>query len=111
MSDVLNEYMRAHRMTDWNRVKCIECNDGFRISVQGHDGAYCKPRIDHADAYYLVECGFPSGPVPELREYKDGKELADEETVYGYVPISKVIALLDAHGGIKGPYEDMVGAS
>lgn len=105
MTDILNEFMRNNRETEGRHlrlVKCIECNDGFTISVQGHRGAYSQPRENGAHHYYKVECGFPSGPVPSLSEYKDG-DGKDEESVFGYVPVDVVIALLNEHGGIKGP--------
>jgi hypothetical protein len=116
--DVLNEFMKAHRepLTEADGftegrgrtriVDAIECHDGFHISVQGHYGAYCAPRQNDAEPYYQVECGFPSGRVPELRQYKDGEKVSDDtdmESVYGYVPVDTVIELLAAHGGIKGP--------
>ena len=74
----------------------IKCADGFTMSVQARDGAYCTPRVDYSsEAYTHVECGFPSSqPVTkELREYFDGG-------VYPYVPIAIVQAELDAHGGV-----------
>ena len=83
----------------------IKCEDGFTMSVQANDGAYCTPRGDYPSIPYThVECGFPSSPpvTKELREYA---ELFDEPydycgTVYGYVPIAIVQAEFDAHGGI-----------
>ena len=83
----------------------IKCKDGFAMSVQANDGAYCEPREDYPPvAYTKVECGYPSSPpvTKELREYA---ELFDEPydycgTVYGYVPIAIVQAEFDAHGGI-----------
>lgn len=101
MSTDINAYMRANRRHG-RLVRRIECTDGFSISVQAHDGAYCKPRADDNGHiyYYMVECGFPSGDVPELSEWKDG-DGPDTKCVYGYVPIDVVAALIDSHGGIK----------
>jgi hypothetical protein len=42
----------------------IVCADGFKMSVQGNQNAYCQPRNDQGP-YYQVECGFPS-EVPLL---------------------------------------------
>lgn len=79
----------------------IVCNDGFNISVQGGNRFnYCDPR-ERIKLFWLVELGFPSEPIPELKEYKDGKEYEDMETVFGYVPIEKVEALIQRHGGIN----------
>ena len=83
----------------------IKCKDGFTMSVQARDGAYCLPREDYPDTPYTnVECGYPSSKpmTKELREYA---ELFDEPydycgTVYPYVPTAIVQTELDAHGGI-----------
>ena len=61
----LNDYMRNNRRdSNYNArpniVKRVQCADGFSMSVQAHDGAYCRPRIDGADFYIDVEVGFPS---------------------------------------------------
>jgi hypothetical protein len=80
----------------------IKCKDGFTISVQGRDGAYCLPREDYpATPYTHVECGYPETGTgfgdavltKGLREYFDGG-------VYPYVPVEIVQSELDAHGGI-----------
>ena len=82
----------------------IKCKDGFAMSVQADDGAYCEPRESYPDVPYTqVECGYPSSkPVTkELREYAEMCGTEDYcGTVYGYVPIAIVQAELDAHGGI-----------
>ncbi len=98
MTTDINAYMRANRGE--RLVKKVECADGFEISVQGHWGAYCYPRIDVSDAYLKVECGFPNREVPELAYWKDG-DGPDTESVYGYVPVHVVERLIDSHGGIK----------
>ena len=55
MKDIVNEYMKNNRATDWFGVKRLHCNDGFSMSVQAHDGAYCSPRVDPADTDYYFE--------------------------------------------------------
>jgi hypothetical protein len=109
--DSVNEFMRNNREAgpreSTRLVAAIECRDGFYISVQGHRGGYSSPRANDADYYSHVECGYPSAPVPELAEYKDGdreNRASDTESVYGYVPVNVVADLLNAHGGIKGPH-------
>ena len=47
------------------RNEAVVCADGFRMSVQGHNSAYCAPRIDDAERYTQVEIGYPSD-VEEL---------------------------------------------
>jgi hypothetical protein len=86
----------------------IVCKDGFRISVQGSQYAYCQPRIDEGP-YSHVECGFPSlkPSTSALREYAEdlyGKDEADcdfTDTVYGYVPVEIVLNELAQHGGVE----------
>lgn len=99
--DIINEHFKKHK--DWPRPP-LECADGFTISVQAHYRAYCRPRPmrrdDRVDQFDAVECGFPNGPTPELAEWKDG-DGKDEECVYGYVPVSTVLALIEKHGGLK----------
>ena len=74
----------------------IKCKDGFAMSVQASDGAYCLPREDYPRTPYThVECGYPSTSIvtEELQSFVQGD-------VYPYVPIEIVQAELDAHGGI-----------
>ena len=33
----------------YKRNEAVVCADGFRMSVQAHDGAYCEPRADLTD--------------------------------------------------------------
>ena len=40
--------------------KQVVCKDGFKMSVQANDSAYCSPRINNAERYTSVEIGFPS---------------------------------------------------
>jgi len=86
------------------RNPVIECSDGFTMSVQADEGAYCTPRERYPSTPYThVECGYPSSePVTkELLEYAELVGTQDYcETVYPYVPIAIVQAELDAHGGI-----------
>ena len=82
----------------------ITCKDGFTMSVQARDGAYCTPREDYPDTPYTnVECGYPSSKptTKALLEYAECFGDHDyTDTVYGYVPVEVVQAELDAHGGI-----------
>ena len=89
----------------------ITCADGFKVSVIAGYGAYCSPRPhgfsagdpgrDYEGPYTAVEVGFPSErPEPwgiwELLCDDGGNPT---ETVYGYVPIETVRALITLHGG------------
>lgn len=77
------------------------CADGFKMSVQGHYGAYSCPRDDFADHYSSVEVGFPSEREDLLMPFIDGGEETDPTTtVYGYVPIGIVEKVIEKHGGL-----------
>ena len=73
--------------------------DGATLSVQVSETHYCTPRSNTAREYYEVEVGFPEGfDMPsDFGEYQDG-----DSPVWGYVPVSKIDALIEAHGGIVG---------
>ena len=100
--DIVNEYMKNNRATDWFGVECLHCNDGFSMSVQAHGGAYCSPRTDPAytDYYFKVEVGFPSEREELLMEYVEDYD-NPTCTVYAYVPVEVVQEVIEKHGGIK----------
>ena len=78
----------------------IVCEDGFRLSVQAGELLYCSPRID-AGPWSAVEVGFPSArpePWAEWLEYCEDPD-RPTNTVYGYVPLTLVEALIESHGG------------
>ena len=80
----------------------IVCRDGFSISVQARESAYCSPRSDQGP-YSMVECGYPSRE-PKSWKLKEFAELygTDDytDTVYPYVPVEIVQEELELHGGI-----------
>ncbi len=81
------------------RNRRVVCADGFEMSVQAHQTAYCSPRMDNAEKYTSVEVGFPSEREPMLMQYCE--EVNDPTgTVYGYVPVQVVTNVLAKHGGI-----------
>ena len=77
----------------------IVCVDGFDVSIQAGGTMYCSPRLDGLHCYESVEIGYPSDVVPEWMEYVGD---ADDplETVYIFVPVEIVDAVLEQHGGI-----------
>ena len=81
------------------RNKRVICADGFEMSVQAHQSAYCSPRIDNAEKYTSVEIGFPSEREPMLIDFADEVD-NPTGTVYGYVPVQVVNTVLAKHGGI-----------
>lgn len=93
----MREYRDRSISTIFPRMTCA---DGFTMSVQGHRGAYSHPRDDFADQYSAVEIGFPSERVEEFMPFIDGGDSNPTETVYGYVPIAIVVAVIEKHGGL-----------
>lgn len=102
MTDIVNEYMKNNRATNWFGVKRLHCNDGFSMSVQAHAGAYCTPRVHstETDHYFKVEIGYPSEREELIMEYADDYD-DPTATVYGYVPVEVVKEVIEKHGGIK----------
>ena len=77
----------------------IVCKDGFTMSVQANEGAYCTPRIDNACRYVAAEVGYPSQKEDLLLEWAESPE-KPTETVYGYVPATQITLVVAKHGGI-----------
>ena len=83
----------------YKRNKQVECADGFKMSVQAHDGAYCEPRLDGQRKYTLVEIGFPSAEEPLIMPWCENDH-NPTNTVYGYVPVDIVTNVIVKHGGL-----------
>ena len=81
------------------RNKKIICKDGFTMSVQANEGAYCNPRINEANKYIQVEIGFPSQREELIIEWAEDQD-QPTDTVYGYVPIHVVNSVIAKHGGM-----------
>ena len=82
-----------------NKYKRAVCTDGYSVSIQAHNGAYCEPRCDDADLYTEVELGYPNRPDDLIIKYAEDPEKPCE-TVYAYVPVDEVTLLLTKHGGM-----------
>jgi hypothetical protein len=80
----------------------IECGDGFNVSVQAGELLYSTPREDHGP-WSHVEVGYPSERPEPWADWEGYAEEADRPTttVYGYVPLELVEALIASHGGIR----------
>jgi hypothetical protein len=83
--------------TDRNRQ--VVCADGFTMSVQAHQGAYCTPRLSGAPKYTHVEVGFPSEREDLLIQFAEEPD-KPTQTVYGWVPVQTVTNVLPFPGGI-----------
>jgi len=81
-----------------NNRKRITCIDGFTMSVQGSERNYCEPQ-DNAGPYEAVEIGFPNAPEPLIAGYAEEPDMPTE-TVYGWVPVGIVQAVIIKHGGV-----------
>ena len=79
--------------------KHIICGDGFEMSVQANESAYCTPRINDAGSYTAVEVGFPSEEESLLMPFAENAE-KPTETVYGWVPTTVVALVCAKHGGV-----------
>lgn len=92
-------------MFGMKRNKRVECSDGFSMSVQAFDGAYCEPRDDNGP-YWKVEVGFPSEKDSLLDRWIEDPNAevcpksGNIETVYGYVPVSVISEVIEKHGGM-----------
>ena len=99
----INVYIKTYgkidkRMPDHRMCPAVVCKDGFTVSIQASSTHYCEPRCV-TDVYESVELGFPSAVVRSWREYcEDWSKPTD--TVYGWVPVEKVMSVLRRHGGI-----------
>jgi hypothetical protein len=108
-TDVVNQFHRWLRKDEEVRgkqyrtpISAAVCKDGFCVSIQASEFSYCQPRITADVDYRQFELGFPNMAVPELAEWKDGSDVDDTQTVYGYVPVAVIVALVEKHGGIVG---------
>lgn len=77
----------------------VICADGFSMSVQAHEGAYCSPRIDNAERYATCEVGYPSRHEDLIMQFAEDPE-RPTETVYGWVPTEIISLVIAKHGGM-----------
>jgi len=75
----------------------VTCADGFRMSVQASEGAYCTPR-NNDGPYTEVEIGYPSDPEIMIMRWAEDKS-RPTDTVYGWVPTGVVRDVIVKHGG------------
>ena len=96
MTTKVDEFYRA---VGAKRCQRVVCADGFSMSVQAHETAYCSPRRDYANPYTSVEVGFPNREEPLLLEYAEEPD-QPTATVYAWVPVQVVTTVIAKHGGI-----------
>ena len=99
-----NEWMNEGRKWEGFRFfnRRIVCADGYSISIQANNSAYCQPREDIEDVagYDSFELGFPSEVDKSILAYAED-ESQPVDTVYPYVPRELVERLIAGHGGIR----------
>ena len=71
----------------------VVCADGFEMSVQANETAYCEPRVDNAERYFSCEVGFPSRTEELILQYAEDPE-RPTESVYGWVPCETVALVI-----------------
>lgn len=76
----------------------IVCADGFQVSVQASNTHYCTPR-NNEGPYTEVEVGYLSRKAT-VSDYETLADYADNGSIYVFVPIGLVEAVLEAHGGV-----------
>lgn len=95
------EDMQDNYRSSFFYIPKIFCNDGFRISIQVHHGAYCCSENGERTfglKWERVEWGYPSEP---LTDEKYNLEDPSGLSVGGYVPIEIMEELIEQHGGIN----------
>lgn len=76
----------------------IVCADGFKMSVQGNEMAYSIPKKTGTE-FKAMEIGFPSEPEELLLEFAEDPS-NPTGTVYGYIALDLIEAVVAKHGGI-----------
>lgn len=77
----------------------VICNDGFSISIQANQFAYCKPR-NILEKWTCMELGFPSENEDLIIKYAENQKSL-LSTVYPYVPMQVIVDVINTHGGLK----------
>jgi hypothetical protein len=81
------------------RYKFLYCKSGFGMSIQASETSYCTPR-DNTGPYTHVEIGMPNATDNMIIGYAENPD-DPTGTVYGWVPVGVVSALIIKHGGIE----------
>ena len=77
------------------------CKDGFSISIQAAESAYCIPRITYDGQYTKVELGYPNVPEPIIFDHREDPDDDYISAVYPYVPVEIVDEIIKKHRGIE----------
>lgn len=97
-SMTLQKYLQVARSRNKSmQAPRITCKDGFNLSVQASKTHCCCPR-DNSGPYTEVEVGYPTAMPHNIMQYCEDLD-EPTRTVYAFVPIEKVEALIALHGG------------
>ena len=84
----------------------IVCKDGFSISIQVHNGAYCESENGYREFGYewkKVEWGFPSQDIDAMKYNAENRYNSNPEgttETVGSCEIALIDKLIEEHGGI-----------
>ena len=85
----------------WRPHPRVTCADGFSMSIQAGEYLYSTPRMNLLSGNYAaVEVGFPSAREEALMPFAEDAD-TPTRTVYRYVPVEIVEAIIAAHGGLS----------
>ena len=82
----------------------LELGNGHTVSVQASHSHYCSPRSDQGP-YNEVELRFPTFLLNDDIMQRAEEHYKPHDTVYSYVPLDLVIAMIKENGGIA-PSDD-----
>lgn len=94
----------------WDKYRVleqIECEDGYKLSVQASGGHYCTDANNSRAFYWKVDPSVPPLPFSTVEvlasNLPDSWDEYDSSGVYAFVPARMVRDLIDSHGGEKRP--------
>ena len=79
------------------QLPALKAADGFTVSVQASEYAYCSPR-ENSGPYTFVECGYPSQLPSAWAEWAGEPDTT--QTVFAYIPLSVVALEFSRRGGL-----------
>lgn len=95
---IMNNRLNGKGRLDGLMCERITCQSGLSMSVQASHFHYCSPR-DDAGPYSHVEIGFPNRTIQAFLPYAENSAVPTD-TVYAYVPVEIVEAILAENGWI-----------
>jgi len=95
---IINRRLTGKNRLDGLMCERITCQSGLSMSVQASHFHYCEPR-DDSGPYSHVEVGYPSRAIEALLPYAENPAVPTD-TVYPYVPVGIVEAILLENGWI-----------